>query len=313
MPLPALPPFATLRAFEMVGRTGGIRKAAVQLGISHAIVSRHLAALEQHLGVTLLNRRTGELSEAGLRYHARVSAAIAELAAATAQFTGSAARPLTIWCSAGFSLHWLAARLSSFQGGRSLPAVDLRSTDAEPAFDRDEADGDIRYLTDSDARAQPIGVRGEVLARPDVFPVASPAFLAALPAPFRTRADLLALPLVHEGTGQEWANWLAAQGLFTSPSKAAGARFGQAHLALMAARSGQGVALANRFLVQDDLARGSLVVISPADEPWEAVQLGSYCFRSASARWSDPSILRFRRWLKKTMAASTPQPGHPSN
>jgi DNA-binding transcriptional LysR family regulator len=78
-----LPPFAVLRAFDRVGRLGGIRKAAHSLQISHAIVSRHMAALETFLGVTLYNRRTGELTEAGRRYHARISAAISDMEAAT--------------------------------------------------------------------------------------------------------------------------------------------------------------------------------------------------------------------------------------
>jgi DNA-binding transcriptional LysR family regulator len=47
---PRLPPFAALRAFDAIGRRGGIRRAAEELGISHAIVSRHLAALETFWG-----------------------------------------------------------------------------------------------------------------------------------------------------------------------------------------------------------------------------------------------------------------------
>lgn len=305
MASPLLPPFASLRAFDMVGRSGGIRKAAAQLGLSHAIVSRHLAALEQHLGVTLFNRRTGELSEPGRQYHARISAAIAELEAATTAHTGVRDRSLTIWCSAGFSLHWLAPRLPDFQrravaGGRAV--VDLRSTDAEPAFDRGEADGDIRYLADSAARAQPVTVRTALLARPDVFPVASPAFIAGLSVSFTQRADILALPLVHEGAGEEWGQWLALQGLASVLPHPPAARFGQAHLALMAARSGQGVALANRFLVADDIARGSLVALVPAQESWVPAHLGGYYFRCSRARWSDPLVTRFRRWLERMTA-----------
>lgn len=308
MASPALPPFASLRAFDMVGRSGGIRKAAAQLGLSHAIVSRHLAALEQHLGATLFNRRTGELSEPGRQYHARITAAIAELEAATVAFTLERGRALTIWCSAGFSLHWLAPRLPDFQrragaGGAAL--VDLRSTDAEPDFDRDEADGDIRYLADSAARAQPATVRTALLARPDVFPVASPTFVASLPAALTRRADILKLPLVHEGAGEEWAQWLALQGLTSTRPQPPAARFGQAHLALMAARSGQGVALANRFLVAEDIARGALVSLVPTEECWAPAQLGAYYFRCSRARWSDPLVAHFRRWLDRMTAQTT--------
>jgi len=48
-----IPPFASLKAFESVGRAGGVRKAALELGIDHAVVSRHLRALEAWLGQPL--------------------------------------------------------------------------------------------------------------------------------------------------------------------------------------------------------------------------------------------------------------------
>lgn len=50
----ALPPFAALRAFEMVGRVGGIRRAASLLAIDHTVVSRHVRALEEWVGVPLV-------------------------------------------------------------------------------------------------------------------------------------------------------------------------------------------------------------------------------------------------------------------
>lgn len=301
-----LPPFAALRAFDLIGRSGGIRKAAMQLGISHAIVSRHLATLEQHLGVTLFNRRTGELTGAGRQYHARISAAIGELEAATTSMRGERRNSLRIWCSAGLSLHWLGPRLPEFQrlvGAKTAALVDLCSTDAEPAFDQGEADGDIRYLADNAAPVHPTAVRTEVLARPDVFPVVSRDFLGNLRAPFLRRQDILSLPLVHEGAGEEWKSWMAAQGISPALQPQPAARFGQAHLALMAARAGQGVALANAFLVAEDLAHGTLVPLEPAEEGWQAVQLGAYCFRASRARWSDPLVMRFRRWLRQSMSS----------
>jgi DNA-binding transcriptional LysR family regulator len=79
------------------------------------------------------------------------------------------------------------------------------------------------------------------------------------------------------------------------------ARFVQAHLALMAARSGQGIALANRFLVADDLDRGTLCALPTGQEPWQPVQLGAYYFRSSRLRWMDPTVVRFRRWLKSAI------------
>ena len=299
-----LPPFAALRAFDRVGRLGGIRKAAHSLQISHAIVSRHMAALETFLGVALYNRRTGELTEAGRRYHARISAAIADMEAATSAVKGPRARSLTIWCSAGFSLHWLAQRLPDFRAGtrdHDGPLIDLHSTDTEPSFRHGEADGDIRYLFDETATALPNDMRAEEIARPVVFPVVAPSFRIGRAGRLRKREDILDLPMIQERSDAEWASWLAAQHLSLRGHQPV-ARYGQAHLALVAARSGQGVALANHFLVADDLASGRLVKLVSDDGPWEPARLGAYYFRCGRPRWNEPLVARFRRWLHNAVA-----------
>ena len=85
----AIPPFAALRAFEAVGRVGGVRKAAAELRVDHAVVSRHLRFLEGWLGTTLFDRAgpTLQLTLSGEEYHRKVSAAINDIARATRDMT----------------------------------------------------------------------------------------------------------------------------------------------------------------------------------------------------------------------------------
>ncbi len=73
-----LPAFQTLRAFEAVGRLSGIRRAAQDLQLDHAVVSRHLRTLEEWAGTPLIARQNGRsvLTDEGVRYHARISAAL---------------------------------------------------------------------------------------------------------------------------------------------------------------------------------------------------------------------------------------------
>ena len=305
MPNP-LPPFAALRAFDAVGRTGGIRKAAEALGVSHAIVSRHIAALEETLGAALVARKTGTLTPAGSAYHARISAAIAEIAAATQAARPARGASLTIWCSPGFALHWLTRHLPDFASARQRPMIDLRSTDTEPDLDAGEADGDIRYHYDGAPSRAGRGTMVEELARPPVFPVAAPQMLARLLAqPVATLADLRGLPLIQEASDSEWLMWLRAQGDHSGQLSPRIARYGQSHLALAAARAGQGVALANHFLAAEDLAAGRLVRVIPARQPLKPVALGAYVFRCARARSRDPQIERFRGWLRAAVARET--------
>lgn len=74
----ALPPFEALRAFDAVARLGGVRKAAQYLCRDHAVVSRHLRAIEDWTGTKLIQRTPGGavLTEDGMRYHKQIATAI---------------------------------------------------------------------------------------------------------------------------------------------------------------------------------------------------------------------------------------------
>src|SRR3546814_18407348 len=82
----AFPPFASLRAFEAVGRLGGVRQAAAWLNRDHTVVSRHIRFLEEWLGVSLFHRLGGRLvfTEIGESYYSHITTGMNELAYATA-------------------------------------------------------------------------------------------------------------------------------------------------------------------------------------------------------------------------------------
>ena len=69
--------FRTMESFVRVARSGSFTVAASQLGLSRALVSRHVGDLEARLGVRLINRSTRSLSltdegDAYLRFCERV-------------------------------------------------------------------------------------------------------------------------------------------------------------------------------------------------------------------------------------------------
>jgi LysR family glycine cleavage system transcriptional activator len=292
-----LPPFSGLRAFEAVGQLGGIRRAALELGVDHAAVSRHLRALEAWAGVRLIDRaQGGRLTAEGARYHERISAALEEIGRASAELTrqGDDHR-LMIWCVPGLAYRWLNGRLSEFRTLDPEIEIEVRPTEQAPDFGRHEADAEIRYLRDITPNADGDLLTSEI-ARPEVIAVASPALAAELP-PVVPAEALLDQPLLHEHDDTYWREWLAAKGV-TTPTRLAGPRLWHAHLTLDAARRGQGVALTNDFLLADDLDGGQLVRlnVTPA-EP--APRFGAYVFRARRDRWRSPGILKFRRWLER--------------
>ncbi|CAD7340984.1 LysR family transcriptional regulator [Sphingomonadales bacterium 56] len=297
-----LPPFSALKAFEAVGRLGGIRRAAKSLGISHAIVSRHVRGLEERLGATLLDRDSGQLTAVGFDYHGRLMKVFNELREATAAVRARTDGKLVISCVGGLALHWLAARLAMSSGQNGMPPVDLRSEEALLDLSNNAVDGDIRYIGDCQTLDRKRGVRTVELARPHVFPLASPMFIARWGDKIRSAEDLAKLPLIEERSDVEWRMWMKAQSIDLPPNTPTG-RYGHAHLALAAARAGQGVALGNHYLIAEDLAAGRLVKVMPREKEFLPVALGAYVFRGPANRWSDPSIVRFRRWLGAQFSA----------
>ena len=310
-----LPAFSTLRAFEAVGRLSGIRRAAQSLRLDHAVVSRHLRSLEEWAGVQLITRMNGRavLTDEGLRYHARITAALGEILDASVELLRrNSSRRLSIWCMPGFASEWLASRLTEFQAQHPGFELELRPTDGSPDFTRHEADVDIRYI----AGDEPIsavnvsgGVRRFEIARPQWLAVASPGCAALLP-PLREPADLLKAPLLHEESSQQWRTWLTMLGVPVA-GPLPGLRLWHAHLTVEAARRGQGVALANPFLLRDDFVTGRLIPLLPDGAGgYRQVSLGAYAFAARMDRWQSPAVISFRRWLRKE-SASEQQCGFP--
>lgn len=290
-----LPPFAALRAFEAFGRHGRVRRTAQALGVSHAIISRHLAALEDWLGVALIDRSAGGLTRAGAEYHALIAPAFDQLCTATERLRAGVDTRLQIWSMPGLAYHWLTIRLADF--GRRHPglAVTLRPSDAPPDLARREAHADLRWWRDSDfAAGATAGIVRESVIRPRVFPVARPDAPWLPAGAIEAAADLLNLPLLHEDDDIEWQVWFAEHGVAAHIPPPA-ARLWQAHMTLVAAREGQGVALTNAFLAAEDLAAGRLIELGAGR--FRAVSLGAYYLTTHRDSAESRPLRQFARWL----------------
>ncbi len=258
----AIPPFAALRAFEAVGRLGGIRRAAQSLCLDHAVISRHLRALESWTGVRLIDREHGggRLTAEGAQYHARVALALSDIVNATADLMRSNdENRLKIWCVPGFASQWLLSRLGAFRVAHPDIDIEFHPTDVPPDFSRHDADADLRFVTFSKAAPPPPGVQVLEIAQPLVFPVASPQLLQRYKHLAEPR-DLLSAPLLHEDSDDEWRAWFTANG-FDPGQRVPGPRLWHAHLTLDAARRGEGLALANPFLLGDDIEAGRVAPV----------------------------------------------------
>ncbi len=284
--LPKLPPLIALRAFHALALTGSVRAAGEALGVSHTVVSRHVHNLEQALGVRLVAAagRGLQLTPEGLRFQQRIAPHFAGLAAAAADLRRKGHR-LTIRCVPGFANVRVLPRLLELQ--QRLPDYEVV---LEPRLSRShpsgvEADVEIVYLEHL-AVVPPL--RQERLALPRLFPVMTPEMRQRQRV--RDVEDLLRLPMLHEESMDMWRHWLRAMRCDGLPH---GSCLGTAQLALDAARLGQGVALANELLVEEDLRQGRLVEAFPSE-----VRLKAYSFLAEAERWDEPAIATVRTWFQ---------------
>lgn len=299
----SIPAFAAVRAFEAVGRLGGIRAAAAALKIDHSVISRHIRHLEDFLGVALVQRDGNHLylTEGGARYHARISAVLAELALATAEVRGPGPKTaILVWCVPGFAAQWVADRLARFEQMWPEFNLELRPTEVQANLIMHEADVDIRFYLD-DWPPSPGGrnLRYVELVRPPIMIVASPTVAASLAG--KTLEDLPDQTLLHEDNDYQWRAWLIQNGLKRPiPDKLPGPLLWHAHLAIAAARNDRGLALASTFLVDADLKAGSLVEVKIPDT--RSVVMGAYAFVTRDDRWTEQTVLQFRRFLQAEVA-----------
>ncbi len=315
-PLPKnpLPSMAQLRAFEAVARLHGIRRAADSLQLDHGVVSRHIRSLEEWSGVQLVRSTSGvtALTDEGLRYYRRISAALAEISESTRELiTRGQQGRLRISCVPGLASQWLTSRLIAFQKLNPDLELELRPGDQPPDLSRYEADVDIRYSPGEKSASSHVSasVRRIEIARPAVVAVASPTLAASL-QPLKRPADFLNVPFLHEESEQQWQDWLLQQGV-KPPDRLKGIYLWHAHLTVEAARRGHGVALANALLAGDDLATGRLVRLPEGDHSTKPVTLGAYTFAARVDSWQTSGVARFRRWIIQVMRTYLKQ--HPGS
>lgn len=296
-----LPSLNALRAFEAAARHGSFTKAAGELHVTHAAISRHVRDLEAWLQVELFRRvsRGVVVTEPGERYRRTLTEIFDRLLAATQEVTGGGAtRALKVSVEPAFAARWLVPRLGSFQARHPAIDLSLESTDKLVDFRSDDADMAIRY-----GQGNWPDVELTCLSQVHCFPVCGPDLLQGpLPA---SPEILREHTLLHEETRSWWGEWLAEAGV-EGVDHTRGPLLQDTHLALEAAAAGQGFALGDSILAADDLAEGWLVKPFAGD----VLEGGYYLVQPRHVKESAPGRA-FREWLQAEMAqflASAPSP-----
>jgi DNA-binding transcriptional LysR family regulator len=254
-----------LQMFVAIVETGSFTKAAASLDVTKAMLSFNLKQLEGELGVSLLTRTTRRLAltDAGQRFFdscvqvlSQAEAAIDAARSSHAALTGT----LRVTSTAEYGAHMVVPALAAFARVHQGLKVDFSASPGLADLVSDRFDLALRLgsLRDSSYRAA-------LMARFASVPVASPAYLArhgapqtplqlqALDAIFHARFEG-ALSWTHTASGELASTTHARQRIVTD--NAAGMR--------SFALAGAGVAILPAWLVQADVASGSLVRLLPA-------------------------------------------------
>jgi LysR family glycine cleavage system transcriptional activator len=287
-----LPPLNAIRAFEAAARHMSITLAADELSVTPGAVSRQIKSLEETLGLQLLKRghRQISLTRQGADYYRAVARAIESLRDATRRLKRRSQRKqLRIRAYTTFAMRWLIPRLSGFHAAHPDIEVLLKASLEPVDFRKEDIDGAIRLGDGNWPGTRSLRLLDNILA-----PVASPELLKKGPK-LKRPADLAHYTLLHTiARPDDWAYWLEAAGGASRLDPRAGMTYESSAMSYAAAVEGQGVAMAQLFLVEKDLEEGRLVM------PFKkTLDMGdfTYYLLTPSHRDEPAHMTTFRLWM----------------
>lgn len=278
-----------IQSFVAVAVRGGFGQAAESLDTTASVVSRRVQALENRLGIRLLQRSTRRVSltEAGARYLERCQRWLEELQAADAELheLASAVRGcLRVSVPANFGrLHVIPAMPELLARYPELD-LDLDFSDRYVDLVNEGFDVAIRVgrLEDSSLQARLLAPNRRLL-------VASPGYLENRGQP-GSPGELARHSCLHFGYYRDGASWrMEKDGRSEEVAVRGRVRANYAEALLAAALDHQGILLSASFLVAPYLRDGRLLPVLP---DWSIPESGIYAVYPAS-RLLAPKVRAF--------------------
>lgn len=259
-----------MQVFVEVARRGSFTAASQELDLSRAMVTRHIAELENWLGVRLLQRSTRSvtLTDAGASCLARCQQML-ELAAQTREEVdlrdGQLRGQLRITTSMSFGMAQLAPAIADFMAQHPHIHIDLQLGDRAANLIEERIDLAIRITNEPEP-----GLVARRLGDCHSVIVAAPAYLARHGTPQQPAELSRHLCLSYSQFGRsEWQLRRGDSEVTVRMHSRLSAN--EAMVLLQACRHGAGLALQPCYLVQPLLDSGELLAVLPE---WRPVSMG---------------------------------------
>ncbi|MEH6578688.1 MAG: LysR substrate-binding domain-containing protein [Amphritea sp.] len=300
---------AALKTFETAARLLSFSQAAKELSITPGAVSQQIKNLEVQVSADLFIRKARQvtLTSEGKQLYQTVKPMLQELDSTLGRIKRSNLEGnVRLRSIPSFVFKWLIPRLGGFQN--QYPDIRVETFAEGSLLDLEARDFDIAI--DYGIGDYP-GLSSTLMMPEYLFPVVSPSHFST--ADWSTPLWLNQVPLLHDTApwanaepDAEWRYWLDCnQYDFIDTDR--GHYFNRGDMAIKAAVSGLGVALARESLITEELSRGRLVA------PFGKVKCRcSYYILYANGALENPRIRALHDWLLEIGSQSEKKAGHAS-
>lgn len=292
-----MPSLTSLMVFEAAGRSLNFTRAAEELHVTQAAVSKQIHYLEEYLGFELFERhgRRVTLSPQGQQLLQKVSASFNYLADAVEEIsTPLPAASVTLAANTAVSHFWLSRALNAFRDRHADFASNIRVLTSDHSPDLLAADIDLAVTYDPPQR---LGWSAQLLFEEVLYPVASPEYIRRHPLTAEGASALLSHQLLDfERVEPNWINWrLWFEALGVDARALKPASRGNNYVVLVdAAMRGHGVTLGTETLLDAELASGRLARLS---EVSVRSGRGYFLMRNEERPWREDLAL-IHQWLQ---------------
>lgn len=278
------PTLNSLRAFSAVAEALSFSRAADSLNVTHAAVSQQVKALEERIGLTLIERKGKVFTltiEGKSLAHDLLIGFTAIHDGVRALTRSSAERAVQVTMPPAFAISYLMPRIAGFQREHPEVTLMLNPTADIMELTPDGIDVAIRYCDGNIP-----GMVVTPMLKSDMVIVGARDLMRG--QTFEDPASLCDLPWLQELGSNDTVEWMERQKI--TPTQPMQITYMPGSLIMDAVRRGHGLTFTARSFVEKDVEAGLLV------ELFSESDVGAYYIITRPDRLR-PSVLAFFNWL----------------